>query len=217
MLQCLKQSLLEWNHLLTLTGGALSLEKCKVSIIKWTSNFWGRQTMTENKQNKTIAIQTNESGKNKCNVLRLEQGEAERILGIRLPMTDIMTQEYNCELKQMNDLAIEMFSALFSPRDATIVYQTHYKPMIKYALPITNFSTTQQHKIQCKFIFHLLPKIGVNRHSPRDVVYGPCESRGLGLMDLHIEQPIHSLQTYIGHTRRNDNASKCLQTTLYNT
>ena len=217
MLQSLKKCLLVWNKLLTLTGGALSLEKCRVSIMKWTSDFWGRQTMKENKQNKTIDISEDGQGKTKCKLHRLEPGDAERILGIRLPMAGVMTQEYNYWLQQMNDLAIIVYNAPFSPRDAALVYQTCYKPMIKYALPITIFSSEQLHEIQRKFIFHLLPKLGVNRHSPRDIVYGPCESGGLGLMDLNVEQPIHSLQVYIGHTRRNDNAGKCLQTTLFDT
>ena len=36
-------------------------------------------------------------------------------------------------------------------------------------------------------------------------------------MDLRIEQPIHSIKTFIGHARRNDNAGKCLLTALYDT
>ena len=41
ILQSMKKSLLEWNELLKITGGALSLGKCKVSILMWKKNCWG--------------------------------------------------------------------------------------------------------------------------------------------------------------------------------
>ena len=41
MLETMKACILTWNRLLKLTGGALSLEKCKVLILKWKMNYWG--------------------------------------------------------------------------------------------------------------------------------------------------------------------------------
>lgn len=217
MLKELKEHLLEWNKLLTLTGGALSLGKCKVALMKWKPDFWGRQKLQQNVNNKTVTIRTTENGSKECKLGRLEPEQAERILGIRLPMTGEMTREYDYRLKQMNELALTVYRSPFSPRDTAIIYQTRYKPMIRYALPITNFSSTELHEIQRKFIFYLLPKMGINRHTPRDVVYGPMERGGLGLMDLRIEQPIQAIHTNFGHIRRNDNAGKALLTTLYDT
>ena len=36
-------------------------------------------------------------------------------------------------------------------------------------------------------------------------------------MYLRAKQPLHAIQTFIGHVHRNDNAGKCLMTTLYDT
>ena len=60
----------------------------------------------------------------------------------------------------------------------------------------------------------LLPKLGVNRHMPRDVVYGPKALGGREIMDLTLEQPTSNLRTTLGHLRRNSKATKLLYATM---
>ena len=78
MRNCLRQ----WHSLLLLTGGDLSLDKCKISILRWKQRgIWGLQSpekMSEN--NDTLAIVPN--GGTEETLHRLEYNEAERILGI---------------------------------------------------------------------------------------------------------------------------------------
>ena len=57
----------------------------------------------------------------------------------------------------------------------------------------------------------------MNRHTPRDVIYGPTKYGGRNISDLRIEQPILHLRTNMGHMRRDDNAGKALRATLYDT
>ena len=71
-------------------------------------------------------------------------------------------------------------------------------------------SRNELHNIQQKFIYLLLPKLGLNRHTPREVVYGPSKFGGRGLMDLRLEQPIQHLKATISHIRQGDNAGKAL-------
>ena len=151
-----------------MTGGGLSFEKCKVSIMKWKSDFGGRQVLLEDKSNKSIELKTKEYDCNKIKLQRLEPCQAEHILGIWLPMTGQMVQEYR--LNQIKKLALTVYHSPFTPRDAAMIYNTRYTLMIRYALPITNFSSTQLHEIQRKIIFYLLPKMGINRHTPRDMI-----------------------------------------------
>ena len=54
----------------------------------------------------------------------------------------------------------------------------------------------------------------MNRHTPRDVVFGPISKGGRGLIDLRLEQPIYHLETTIGNLRRGENAGKALMATL---
>ena len=86
--------------------------------------------------------------------------------------------------------------------------------MISYCLPVTTFSTEELHNIQKHFIYLLLPKLGMNRHTPCDVIYIPCSHGGRGLIDLRIEQPLCHLRMSIGHMRRNGSAGRSLRASL---
>ena len=76
---------------------------------------------------------------------------------------------------------MEMFvskinNAAFQPHhDSHLVYQSRYRAMIQYPLPITTFIAQQLHSIQKLVI--LLPKLGMNRQIPREAIYCP---RALG-------------------------------------
>ena len=98
-----------------------------------------------------------------------------------------------------------------------MIYEVRYKAMIRYALLVMFFDDDQLHKIQQQFIFHYLPKVYLNRHTPRAVVYGPVTMGGLGKMDLRIEQVVHAFKTVIGHICRNDHLDKSMCITLYYT
>ena len=39
IIKSMQKSLFEWNKLLKISGGALSLLKCKVSVLSWKSNY----------------------------------------------------------------------------------------------------------------------------------------------------------------------------------
>ena len=73
----------------------------------------------------------------------------------------------------MTTFAARINSSPFKPHDAHLVYQSRYRAMVQYPLPVTNFTVQQLHTIQKPVIFRLLPKLGMNRHMPREVIYAP--------------------------------------------
>ena len=219
ILEDMKECLKIWNELLILTGGGLSLDKCKISVMYWKQDFWGRMKI-ESKDTTGITINTSQSNTAKEQEYTLERISAlaaERILGIRLSMSGEMKQEYEYRKDQIEKLAHRLYTAPLSPSDAYTVYSTRYCPMIKYALPITTFSKTQLKNIQKRFIHLLLPKMGMNRNMPRAVIFGPRSKGGRELMDLRIVQPSLHITTNTGHMRRNDKAGKLLYTTMSDT
>ena len=82
--------------------------------------------------------------------------------------------------------------------------------MLGYPLPVTTFIQDQLNEIQKKFIFLLLPKLGMNRHTPRAIVYGPATYGGREILDLRILQPVQHIRHNLGHLRRGDNTGKAL-------
>jgi hypothetical protein len=61
-----------------------------------------------------------------------------------------------------------------------------------------------------------LPKMGLNRHFPRAILYGPSEFAGLQLRDLYVEQGIARIMTTLQHIHNNTEVGKMLQIAFHN-
>ena len=85
------------------------------------------------------------------------------------------------------------------------VYQTVFFPSIRYPLSVMAFSSSQLQVIQQPAINAYLPKIGLNRHYPRAIVFAPTTLGGLGETSLTLDAGIQKLKLLLGHTRSKDN------------
>jgi hypothetical protein len=81
-------------------------------------------------------------------------------------------------------------------------------------LTITTFSSSDLEKIQHPFIHLLLPKLGLNRHTPRALIYRPQFRGGWGLVNLEKEQIVRHFESFQGHIRRNDDIGVSLRIQL---
>jgi len=91
-----------------------------------------------------------------------------------------------------------------TPADSYMVYFTRYLPAMRYPLQVTTLQTDNIQKIQKPFIHKLLPKIGLNRHTPLAVIHGPLSLGGLNLANLAKEQAQSHFEQFLGHMRRQD-------------
>lgn len=66
------------------------------------------------------------------------------------------------------------------------------------------------HKIQAPFYQAILPKMGFNRHIPKEIRFGPKKYNGKGLADLTSHQVSQHVEQLIGHIRRDDQTGKIL-------
>ena len=146
---------------------------------------------------------------------RLEPDKADRVLGVRLPLDGNMVPEFEYRCQQVRKLSNKVFNAPISHWDAWLIYESRYRAMIRYPLPVTMFSTKQCIQIQRPFIHAVLPKMGMNRTMPRVIVFGPKALGGLEMMDLRIEQIAIQWNTTMGHLRRLDRAGKGLHITAH--
>ena len=215
ILGAMTESLNEWLKLLQMTGGDLSLSKCKISILKWQKKgSRGNITMVSKQQEGGTVTMTSTTDGVEEKLERLEPWETERILGLRLPLTGSMTNELKFRKKKLDTFGTKMYKAPLTQVEAHIALQTRYYPMAKYPLPVTMFTTSELMEMQKKCIHKLLPKLGLNRNSPRAMIYGPRHLGGRQLMDLRVEQPTLHLEATMGHLRRGGKIGKALTITM---
>ena len=211
-------NLKSWQRLLQLTGGDIDLEKSQWCLLSWKyDNVWGIPTLNSNEQSKGELSMTSPINKKGAveYLQRLEPNQADRVLGVRLPMDGTMKMEYDYRIRQMREFAQRMRNAPISHYDAYIVYECRYRAMIRYPLAVTQFSTDQCNNLQRPVIDAMLPKMGLNRKMPRVVVYGPMSLGGLEIMDLRLEQVTSQWETTRGHMCREDRVGKGLKLTLH--
>lgn len=75
---------------------------------------------------------------------------------------------------------------------------------IKYCLPKAHFDKHQCCQITTIVEQAIFPKLGFNRHIPKVVLYGPKTHGGKLLMNIHTEQTILHLETFMTHIRGGD-------------
>lgn len=206
-----------WQRLLQLTGGDIDVDKSQWCILKWRyEKDWGTPSLIS-KKNSTLEIKMSspiDPNKREECYQRLDPWEADRVLGVRLPMDGNMREEYKYRLEQAKTFTRKLINAPLSHYDAHVVYESRYRPMVSYPLSVTTFSSKQCNEIQKPFVAALLPKIGLNRNMPRVVIYGPMELGGREIMDLRIEQQVQQWNITKGHLRRGDRAGKGLMATM---
>ena len=218
ILTTMRENLGSWRRLLQLTGGDIDVSKSKWSVMRWRyESEWGVSKIENiNDFPGEVGMKDNIDGNENRQILgRLETNEAERVLGVRLPLDGNMGEEYKFRCKQIREFSRRVFNAPLSHWDSWVIYESRYRAIIRYPLPVTLFTMNQCMTIQRPFIDAILPKIGLNRKTPRVIVYGPKSLGGLEMMDLRVEQIAINFDTTRGHMRRLDRAGKGLFITAH--
>ena len=82
-----------------------------------------------------------------------------------------------------------------------MIYGFRYCPAVFYCIPISYFTIEQCNTIQSPFMNALLPKLCINRHVKRDVVWGPKKYGGLELAHMETEPIAKTTESVVGHVR----------------
>jgi hypothetical protein len=204
ILNGLRECIVRWHNILKITGGDLALEKCTFCIMKWR---WCQGIASL----ETIDSEAGVLSVNGKTIQRLNPDKGTRVLGVRLAMDGTFKDEFEYRLAQSKTMARLLYRSHLSPTDAFMVYETRFRPALEFPLAVTTFTTAQLFKIQKPFIFLLLPKIGMNRHTPRAIIYGPLYRGGLGIKSLDEKQAILHFEHFQGHIRRDDDIGKSLR------
>ena len=212
-----QQSLQTWETLLNLTGGAVELRKCFITILQYdgTMNYKWYNTkpgvpMLKNSGTKEKQCVITREGEKGVYIRQQDVTQGVRLLGIMAAANGTYKQEYITRLDKSRELAGRL---IVSPLNIALSWQAYYcrwKPAITYCLPITTFTAKECQKIQSPFFNALLPKLGINRNMPRDLLHGPSQLAGLGLVNLESEQLSMHVSGMIAQIRKRDRVGQTM-------
>lgn len=202
LIKIAKTCLEVWQKLIHTTGGELEIEKSCLSIMSWQQQH-GREVLAPIAASPgDMCISSVKYPGLQVQLDRNEPSKGERLLGVRLALDGNDKDEYRYRLSQSTELSGKIMSSPLSRVDAEVIYRERWLSSVGYCLPITQLSDTECDEIQIPFFQAILPKMGLNRHIPKAVRFGPTKYNGKGLGDFSTEQYILHLEQFIGALRK---------------
>jgi hypothetical protein len=102
--------------------------------------------------------------------------------------------------------------------EISVAYKSYYMTSLSYGTAATSLNIKECEGIQRPVVNTILPKMGVNRNTARNVVFGTRKYDGLGLYHLGAVQGFAQLQYLIGSLRNQDTTGggciRCYRNTL---
>ncbi len=93
-------------------------------------------------------------------------------------------------------------------------YSLYLHPNLTYPLACSSLTQEQCRFFQSLALASLLPKLHMNRHSPRVVIFAGPKYGGIGLQDLYIDQSFRQLSLFVGHLKLGDESGALIMSLL---
>ena len=200
-----------WERLLYASGGALEMSKCFAYIVYWdleggTHRMLSPEEipgcdMVDGVGHGPISLTYGENIERRYKLVTESPRVGRRTLGVRAAPAGNWDDEFAFRLGQSRELALMASLSKASKSATERGFRAMVYPKLEFPLTVTQFSQKQCDRILSPILNVCLPKMGFNRHMPREVVYGPISAGGLGFHDLFIEQGIKHVQCLVGHLR----------------
>ena len=214
-----QRSLQSWEILLNLTGGAVELKKCFITVLqysesyKWHNNRPGVPQL-ERYRDKTIQCVITRDGEKGTMIRQQDNKVGVKLLGVTAAANGTYEQDFQVRLNKSREIAGKLQAAPLNIALSWQVYYCRWKPAITYCLPITTFSAAECKRIQSPFFNALLPKLGINRNMPRALLHGSPQVAGLGLINLEAEQLSMHVTGIISQLRKYDRVGQTMHASI---
>ena len=119
-------------------------------------------------------------------------------------------QEYEVRLDQSKQLGRRLYRSPLNNYESVLVYKLYYIPKVCYPLSITQFSQKQCNTIQSHFCWYGLPKMGINRKTPKALLTVPLSMGGFEFHDIYCDQISQHVTKLVQHMRRQDSVGRAL-------
>lgn len=90
-------------------------------------------------------------------------------------------------------------------------------PKINYPLPCVSLTQAQCRYIQAPVLEAILPKLHLNRHTPRAVLFAGPQYGGLSLLETYTDLGHGHLSYFIGHLKLGDDVGNLIRTLITHT
>ena len=199
-----------WSGCLQVTGGAIKPGKSFWYLLdwKWTGSSWS--PLTKEEAPREITIRTAQG--HRVALRRCEPKESNLTLGIQVAMDGNQKGEKAYLRQHAVEFADRYRTAGgLTKNDAWEGIVTRIMATFSYGAAATQLTSKDWDFISAPVFQIGLPKAGISRMFPRDVLYGPTKYQGMGLMHPFHNQELEHLAILLFHSTHKTPTGELLQ------
>ena len=184
-----------WAGGLIATGGALAPDKsfCYLVDFEWTGHSWAYRSMDSLPGSFTLLDRYG----TRAPLRRFDVDYADKTLGVFISMDGNEQAEYDHLLSTSRTFALQLKAAKCSKNQALYTFSASFMKSIEYAMPVTQFSETEWHKILAPALKPTLQRSGISSSAPRAALFGPALYQGFDIMHPYFNQEICHIMTLV--------------------
>jgi hypothetical protein len=201
LIKNLQQLAQTWEKLLFSTGGALNLSECFWFLLSWE---WkdGRAKLCTSITAPGNLQMTSEGELDKyITIPRIEPTSSFRTLGVHISPSGSNSGALAVLKGIVLDYCTNLRGSHLSRQDALTSYIQYLLPKLRFQPPVLSLSKQYCDKFTSQIMSVLLPKLHVNRHTARSIIFGPEKYGGLALPNVYVTANIDKLKLFLGHLR----------------
>ena len=201
----------QWANLLGASGGALELPKCSYHIVWWHFTKQGAPILYSDAHTFGDVSVIDPTSKEAHKLQYLSPYKAHKTLGHCKEPAGKQKKQGDVLRDNSDSLTEFLTSTSLTREEAWTFYFACYLPSVTYPFANSYFTKNQLTNIQRRAMARIIPKCCFNRHTKREVIFGPMELGGANFRHLHDQQGIGQLQLFLRHWRSHSTAGQMLK------
>jgi hypothetical protein len=198
-----------WERLLFTTGGAINFQKSHWYLMTW---LWknGLPHLATARQSPAHMVLTTGYHRIQDVVPHIEPSEGFCTLGGYLTPSGNYSKQAKVLRGYAETFREQLFSSTLTPTEAYCCLMLYIRPKITYPFPCVSLTENQCRHIQAPILEAILPKLHLNRHSPRAVLFAGPRYGGLNLAENYSDLGYGHLQYMVGHLKLGDEVGQLI-------
>ncbi|KAI2512858.1 hypothetical protein MHU86_1404 [Fragilaria crotonensis] len=183
-----------WEHILSLSGGALNFKKCSWYAVYWEWDKGRPRIRPVSPQDPSITLQNSVGNPSPQAIPRMSLEASSRVLGVHLSPSGDFSESIKVYKRKADEFAARLHSPRIRAPEARIFHRSIYVPTMRYGLAALSASEETLAGVQSRVLASLLQKMNVSKSLPTAIRHGPQEFGGLALYDLRTEIGIENIK-----------------------
>ena len=201
-----------WNNMNNIVDQTVAFHKCNWQLLAWKA--LKNELVIDYASKHVLTLKDNKGGVAVINFLSADQPN--KGLGYYLCPDGNQTVHFNELYKEIKSLCEKIAPAHLTVKEARQVLWQRLLPKLDYGLHTSYLTKRQSESIDKVINSTILPRITINRNTPRAVIHGPLKFGGMSMADTYTRQTQHHLKYMVKQLRWNKTVAGDILATLDN-